>query len=69
MHVIQCVRSLANTCGLGIYAIMLPSRGFSVAHSERVRSRPYDCVVAPPILSCIKQLHLSDKEVTYALLI
>ena len=32
MRVIQCLRSLAKTYGLGIYAIMLPSSGFSVAH-------------------------------------
>ena len=29
MRVIQCVRSFAKAFGLGIYAIMLPSSGFS----------------------------------------
>ena len=36
MRLIQCVRSLAKTYGLGIYMIMLPSCGFSVAH-RRIR--------------------------------
>ena len=44
MRVIQCVRSLAKTYGLGIYAIMLPSRGFLVAHSTKDQFN-----LAPPL--------------------
>ena len=47
MRVIQCVRSLAKTYGLGIYAIMLPSRGFSVAHCEELIQWNPSCEATP----------------------
>ena len=60
MRVIQCVRSLAKTYGLRIYAIMLPSSGFSVAHCARRIDKTYHNYVASQTYSSdIIKVHLS----------
>ena len=64
MRVIQCVRSLAKTCGLGIYAIMLPSSGFSVAHWKDYGEKS----IHAKFLGCMDNIIISSLICRYKLI-